>query len=455
MNLSSNTPPKEATVPASSQVLTPTASGHREEEPNPSSSLWQVSLTVSPKRENLEKSLERLSSSNKSPPIQQTPRGAVDTEEAVETPPTSRHTSANESYSPAGEVGGDESESEDEERTKEQLSAVVTDGKTAEESPQPLPSNKPPPSSDGSSTTPQSSGSLVQQKSVQYGSRINTPTCTVSVGQPHGSSQSLHVRSDTSSKASSRKVAFNNKEATSPIASQSGLLSPGSLNQVGLTFQTPPSSYHISSELPPTPFQYANFDLDSSASSEIERQENSQSLSPNKTTTSFDSSFGRSLQDKVEALISQEEVDLEGVVSRNSVSESDSQPKLVDIDLPKPSHHDTGHSLKVDDLLDLDSPSLSSGQKLQSPLQVNKNSPQVGTLMDGGTPGSSLAARLPLLTSTVQNHQSRPPLVTPISDNPLLRYLPSHSGTPSGLFYSTSIEVGKTWSSLESKNAIP
>ena len=391
MNLSSNTPPKEATVPASSQVLTPTASGHREEEPNPSSSLWQVSLTVSPKRENLEKSLERLSSSNKSPPIQQTPRGAVDTEEAVETPPTSRHTSANESYSPAGEVGGDESESEDEERTKEQLSAVVTDGKTG----------------------------------------------------------------DTSSKASSRKVAFNNKEATSPIASQSGLLSPGSLNQVGLTFQTPPSSYHISSELPPTPFQYANFDLDSSASSEIERQENSQSLSQNKTTTSFDSSFGRSLQDKVEALISQEEVDLEGVVSRNSVSESDSQPKLVDIDLPKPSHHDTGHSLKVDDLLDLDSPSLSSGQKLQSPLQVNKNSPQVGTLMDGGTPGSSLAARLPLLTSTVQNHQSRPPLVTPISDNPLLRYLPSHSGTPSGLFYSTSIEVGKTWSSLESKNAIP
>ena len=271
--------------------------------------------------------------------------------ESVETPSTSHHSSINESYSPAGEVGGGESESEDEESASEQ---------------QDTPSSKRQP--------------LVEQ-----------------------SSHPIHKHRSPSS----------------------GVTTPDT------------SAFLLTAELPPTPFQYANFDLDSSSDEQEESDVHS------KVSTSFDDF--RSLEERVQAFITQEEE------NEHPQSSHDREGlKLVDIDeqpsceplLGRKAIVDSANSLKVDDLLNLDSPLLAH-QQLQSPLHLH-HSPQVGKLIDIGTPGSDLAARPPLLTSTADK-----PFLTPASDVLLPYLMPTYSGTQSGT--SVSIESGKTWSSLESK----
>jgi hypothetical protein len=244
------------------------------------------------------------------------------------------------------------------------------------------------------------------------------------------------------------------------------------------------------SELPPTPFQEANFDLDDdSSSSESEhegedRDHRQQFSREGEGGDSFDSSYFRRLQKKVVPLISQEDIEeascldheLNSVISRvDNMEEEGPQPKLVDIgQSPSPypthlqppiSHHhlhhgvlDSANSLKVDDLLGLDSPATSHLLlQQQSPLLKAYQSPQVGLLVDIRTPGSNLSGK-PLLTSTVQGHQNlmsaaasreqRGRVPSPTSDI-LLPYLPSHSGTQSGaLLTSASVDSQRTWSSL-------
>lgn len=300
-------------------------------------------------------------------------------------------------------------------------------------------------SSDGS-TTPEPSPLSQQPTSEDQ----HTPS-TVNSSNDQDSTPSL--QHNTSVASSSRKVAFSIEGvAPASMSSQLGLFSPGSLHQTGLSFQTPPSgSYQLMSELPPTPFQDANFDLDSSSNEEEEEEEEQQQLS-RESGSSFDSSYFRQLHQRVLPLISQEDIEgssdhkLEGVVSRTDREEP--QAKLVPTDSQPPKNcHDRGvldsaNSLKVDDLLGLNSPGTS--QLL---------SPQVGLLVD--TPGSNILGK-PLLTSTVQGNQEvsttsqeqRGQVPSPTSDI-LLPYLPSHSGTQSGaLISASSVDTECTWSSL-------
>ena len=410
-----------------------------------------------PNPEQKEKSVTGVSS-NKSPPSPRLPPDdGLDLEQSIETPPaTSQHTSLNESHLTVEEKERDgERENGDEDSVSEQM----------EGSPQPKLTPDHSPSSSGS-TTPEPSPLPLERTSEELISQ-HTPS-----SQAQGVSQWL--QSDTSVASSSRKVAFSTEGVTPPASTQLGLFSPGSLHQGGLSFQTPPSasSYQLMSELPPTPFQDANFDLDSSSESEHEEEEHHLS---HESGSSFDSSYSCKLQEKVEALISQEDVeassnyDLEGVISRADLKEP--RPKLVDIEGPPSFPNDlqpsishrgvvgSSGSLKVDDLLDLDSPLINSSPHVpqQSPSLNAYHSPQVGLLVDIGTPGSNLSAR-PLLTSTALGHQGsansqgqRGQVLTPMSDI-LLPYLPSHSGTQSGALISGSVNSGHTWSSLKSSS---
>lgn len=392
--------------------------------------------------EQKEESVQNVSS-NKSPPPPQN-NASLDSEQSIESPPiTSGHTSLDESHSTVGEKG--ERESGDENSVSEQ--------EIAEESPPPKSISNHSLTLDGS-TTPEPSPSS-QQPTLEELVTQNTPS-TAKSSQAQDTSQSL--QSNTSVASSSRKVAFSIKEGVAPstVPSQLGLFSPGSLHQTGLSFQTPPSgSYQLMSELPPTPFQDANFDLDTSSESEHEEEEQQQ-LS-HESGNSFDSSYFRRLQERVVPLLSQEDFEassnhkLEDVVSRTEMEEP--QAKLVDIDQssscptdsqpPISRHHgvlDSANSLKVDDLLGLDS-SGTSQLLQQSPLLKAYQSPQVGQLVDIRTPGSKLSGK-PLLTSTVQGHQMstmsqehRGQVLSPSSDI-LLPYLPSHSGSQIGALIS-------------------
>lgn len=423
-----------------------------------------------------------MSTSSKSSPLpQQLPRNdaSSDLERSAEAPPTttSRHTSLDGSHSIVEEKGweGDgERESGDENNVS---------GRIAEKSP---PSKSTPShslTSDGS-TTPEPSPLRVslQPTSEEMGSQHTADTSSTAANSSHAQDTSPSLQSNTSS---SRKVAFSTEEgvSTSSVSAQLGLLSPGSLpQQAGLSFQTPPSSssYQLMSELPPTPFQDANFDLDSSSSeSEHEEEKGHQHLSHHEDGNSFDSSYFRRLQKRVGPLISQEDIevtsihhDLDGVISRVDMEEElRDQPKLVDVDqrpsdLQPPMGHlhgtlDSANSLKVDDLLGLDSPfsSCNNNILLQSPLLKAYRSPQDGSLVNIQTPGSNLSAK-PLLTSTVQGCQvsaatsqrQRGHVPSPTSDI-LLPYLPSHSGNQSGaMVTSSSVDSQRTWSSLMDKS---
>ena len=411
-----------------------------------------------------EQSREELSlSRNPTPQLPQ--EDSLDSEQLVESPPTPEHTSINKSYSPVGERGDgeSESESEDEDSGGEQSSLTAADQRVAAEgSPQPPLSHERSISTSGS-TTPESSILSLEPTSSQatIPSQIDTPS-VASVGQDLRAGQLPHE--NTSVASSSRKVVFSTAGANLPPSDQLGLFSPGSLKLGGVTFHTPPSSssYQLTSELPPTPFQFANFDLDSSSDNECEAEENSDPLSQ-RSDSSLDSSYGRRLQEKVEGLISQEEIKSQdnGDILLIGVG-NEPQGKLVDVGEPLSRGGfvplsgrkivDSADSLRVDDLLGLDSPSL---PQLQSPLQAY-HSPRVGVLVNIGTPGSNLAARPPLLSSTVQGGQGQAPLLDEtkqfLTPNPLPDYmLPSHSGTQSGALLSSCADSGPTWPSLQSK----
>ena len=410
-------------------------------------------------------------SSNKSLPLPQLPPNddsSSDLEQSIEAPPTtSQHTSLGESHSIVEEKGPGE------DGGRENGDENNVSGQIAEESPPPKSSNPSHSLTSDGSTTPEPSPLSRQPTSEELGSQHTDTPLTINSSHTQGTTPSL--QSSTSVASLSRKIAFSVKGVSPPISAQLGLFSPGSLQQAGLSFQTPPSSssYQLMSELPPTPFQDANFDLDDSSSeSEHEEEEDHQQLS-HEGGNSFDSSYFCRLQKRVVPLISQEDIEasslnyheLEGVISRADVEE-EPQPKLVDIDqspsLPTDlqpsmrSHHrgvlDSANSLKVDDLLGLDSPD--APQVLQqSPLLKTYQSPQVGLLVDIRTPGSNLSGK-PLLTSTVQGHQvsatsqeQRGHVSSPTSDI-LLPYLPSRSGTESGALTSSSVDSQRTWSSL-------
>ena len=446
------------------------------------------------------------STSNKSSPPPRLPQNRNDAssglEQPIEAPPTtSQHASLDGSRSiveEKGLLGGEDEviEDEDENNTSSQI---------AEESPPPKSTSGHSLITSDGSTTPEPSPILSQQPTseelgLSQHAHINTPS--TSANSSHTGDTTPSLQSSTSAASSSRKVAFRMEEGVSPsFASaqpQLGLFSPGSLQQqqqlqAGLSsFQTPPassSSYQLMSELPPTPFQEANFDLDDSSSSESEahegeeRDQQQQQEFSRESGDSFDSSYFSRLQKKVVPLISQENIEassldheLDGVISRADMDEREEkgegpQPKLVDIDQspssypthlqPPVSHHhlhgsvlDSANSLKVDDLLGLDSPAASNHMVLQqSPLLKAYQSPQVGLLVDIRTPGSNLSGK-PLLTSTVQgqpvsataSRERRGNVPSPTSDI-LLPYLPSHSAT-GGLLTSASVDSQRTWSSL-------
>ena len=449
------------------------------------------------------------STSNKSSPPPRLPQNQNDAssglEQPIEAPPTtSQHASLDGSHSIADEKGlGEEDEG------IEGGDENNTSGQIAEESPPPKSTSGHSLITSDGSTTPEPSPILSQQPTseelgLSQHAHINTPS--TSAKSSHTGDTTPSLQSSTSAASSSRKVAFRMEEGVSPsFASaqpQLGLFSPGSLQQqqqlqAGLSsFQTPPassSSYQLMSELPPTPFQEANFDLDDSSSSESEehegeeRDQQQQQEFSRESGDSFDSSYFSRLQKKVVPLISQEDIEassldheLDGVISRADMEEREEkgegpQPKLVDIDQspssypthlqPPVSHHhlhgsmlDSANSLKVVDLLGLDSPAASNHMVLQqSPLLKAYQSPQVGLLVDIRTPGSNLSGK-PLLTSTVQgqpvsataSREQRGHVPSPTSDI-LLPYLPSHSGTQSatgGLLTSASVDSQRTWSSL-------
>lgn len=405
--------------------------------------------------------------SSKSSPLPQLPPNddaSSDLVQSIEAPPTtSQHTSLDGSHSIVeekgpGEGGGRENGDEND-----------VSGQIAEESPPPKSSNPSHSLTSDGSTTPEPSPSSQQPTS---GSQHTDTPSTANFSHTQDTTPSL--QSSTSVASSSRRVAFSVEGVSPSMSAQLGLFSPGSLQQhSGLSFQTPPSSssYQLMSELPPTPFQDANFDLDSSSESEHE-EENHRQLS-REGGDSFDSSYFRRLQKRVVPLISQEDIEasslnyheLEGVISQADVEE-EPQPKLVDIDQspsfptdlqpPMRSHHhgvlDSANSLKVDDLLGFDSPDAPQVPQ-QSPLLKTYQSPQVGLLVDIRTPGSNLSGK-PLLTSTVQGHQvsatsqeQRGHVSSPTSDI-LLPYLPSRSGTESGALTLSSVDSQRTWSSL-------
>ena len=444
-------------------------------------------------------------SNKSSPPSQWLPQNdaSSDLEQSIKTPPTtSQHNSLDRSHSIVEEkglgLGGEDGGGEDGD-------ADNASGQIAEESPPPKSTTRHSLTTSYGSTTPEPSPISQQPTSEELGSSqhayIDTPSTSA-----NSSHTTPSLQSSSSVASSSRKVAFRVKEGVSPsFASaqpQHGLFSPGSLRQqqqlqAGLSsFQTPPassSSYQLMSELPPTPFQEANFDLDTSSSSESEHEgeerDHHQQLSY-EGGDSFDSSYFSRLQKKVVPLISQEDIEassldheLDGVISRADMEKEEEeeegegpQPKLVDIDQspssypthlqPLVSHHhlhggvlDSANSLKVDDLLGLDSPATSNHNMVlqQSPLVKAYQSPQVGLLVDIRTPGSNLSGK-PLLTSTVQGHpvsatasrEQRGHVPSPTSDI-LLPYLPSHSGTQSAsgaLLTSASVDSQRTWSSL-------
>ena len=427
-----------------------------------------INFSLSPLRDsklNLqqkEESVLNVSSNKSSPPPRN--NSSSDLEQSIEAPPTtSQHTSLDESHSIAEEKGpgGDGGRENGDENN--------VSGQIAKESPPPKSSNASHSLTSDGSTTPEPSPSSQQPTSGSQ--HTDTPS---TANSSHTQDTTPSLQSSTSVASSSRRVAFSVEGVSPSMSAQLGLFSPGSLQQhTGLSFQTPPSSssYQLMSELPPTPFQDANFDLDSSSESEHE-EENHRQLS-REGGDSFDSSYFRRLQKRVVPLISQEDIEasslnyheLEGVISQADVEE-EPQPKLVDIDQspsfptdlqpPMRSHHhgvlDSANSLKVDDLLGFDSPDAPQVPQ-QSPLLKTYQSPQVGLLVDIRTPGSNLSGK-PLLTSTVQGHQvsatsqeQRGHVSSPTSDI-LLPYLPSRSGTESGALTSSSVDSQRTWSSL-------
>lgn len=443
------------------------------------------------------KSVLSVSHSNKSsPPLQ--PRendSSSDLEQSIEAPPTtSQHTSLDGSHStveeedPGEEDGERENGDKNENNVSGQIAKEQPPSTTCKSTP-----GRSPTTSDGSTTPELSPLSLsLQPASGELGSlHAHADTPSTATNSSHTQDTTPSLKSSASVVASSsRTVAFSVEEGVSPSVSMSAqlglLLSPGSLQQqAGLSFQTPPSSssYQLMSELPPTPFQEANFDLDSSSSSDSEHKgekDDHRQLSHHESGNSFDSSYFRRLQTRVMPLISQDDIEtpslnheLDDVISTTNIEE-EPQPKLVDIDespsislLPtnlQPatrSHRhdgvlDSANSLKVDDLLGLDSPGTSSQVLQQSPLLKAYQSPQVGLLVDIRTPGSGGLSGKPLLTSTVQGqqvsataaHEQRGHVPSPTSDI-LLPYLPSHSGTTSGASVTSgSVDSQHTWSSL-------
>ena len=468
LNLSAHSPlattsVSPAPVTMTTPAHTPIARTSRDQEKthltksSPKSSPSSLLQDSQPKRkqaeaESSEQSLDSLSPGQSPPP--RLPQGdTTDSEQSVETPPTSHHTSLSESHTASGD-GDDES------RDDGSIGELVSTSNQPAESPQPQPS--PERSSLSGSTTPDSSA-LPHEPASDQTTQSRVRTSMSSSSPSHNASRSF--QSNTSMMSSSKKVAFSAQRVTSPpgvhnMSIQPGLFSPGSLQHDGRPmFQTPPSSsYQLTSELPPTPFQYANFDLDSS--SENEHENDDDRVFSDKSGSSPDFSYGRALQERVSELISQEEIETSNIVRRHDMAVP--QPRLVDIDEPltskdlPPRHSglvDSANSLKVDDLLDLSSPSTS--QVFRQTPSHTYSSPQVGVLVDIGTPGSGLAAR-PLLTSTVQGHQAssqdqKRGFVTPVADDQLRQYLPIHSGTQSGALTASSVTSGNTWSPLESK----
>ena len=426
------------------------------------------SLQESLLKSELEISSEEKLSPTKSSPLRLAQEVTLDSEQLVETPPSSQHTSMNESYSPVGERGEGESESEcdseDEDDVGERPSSDTAD--------QPISCGSSPPqphvdhrrsSSSSGNTTPNSS---ILQLEPMSGQTVHTQAYSPSTWSYD---QALQQCSDArqspqSNISTSKKVLFSTDTAAiHPPSEQCGLFSPGSINLGGAKFQTPPStsSYQLMSELPPTPFQDANFDLDSSSDDELEEENVEESGQPlsHKSASSMDSSYFGKLQGQVEALITPEGGKTSSEAHRDINQGSfagvggEPQPKLVDIDgspscnddfLVPPSSRkivDSAGSLKVDDLLNLKSP---SKERLQSPLEAY-HSPRVGVLVDIGTPGSDLVTQPPLLSSTIQGK----PAPTP---NPLPLYLlPTHSGTQSGALLSGLVDSGHSWPSLQCK----
>ena len=343
-----------------------------------------------------------------------------------------------ESYSPIGEVDNRESDSEGEEDEKEganEMDRVAVSGQPIAEG-SPLLSTSLQPSHSSGSTTPEFPTPPLSQSSDVAMSKVSSMT------------------------ASSKKVAFGIEGGTPSAIEQVGSFSPGSLNVAGAMLQTPPSSsYHISQELPPTPFQYANFDLDSSCEEEEEEEEKGSSspkgqpksnthfsspkVVPNASYTldSVDANYFRKLEEKVVGLITQDEIEPSTYEMQGSVAQ------LVDLGDPSasgfqvPAHHDlltSSKSLKVEDLLD--SPDTEQPH-LQSPLCAY-HSPPVDVLVDISTPGSSMASRRPLMTSTAEHHSNS-------LSNPLAKYLTVQSGAQSSAGSSAFVNSDKTWSWLK------
>lgn len=412
LDLSSSSHPADTPVSNTPTHISNARTPQDQELTEQSPKITPNSLQNSLLKSELEISEENISPT-KSSPIQLAQEITLDSEQFVETPPSSQHTSMNESYSPVGERGDGESESECDSEDKDDA-----------------------------------------------GEQSFFATANQPISGGSSSPQSKSLQSNTSP---SEKVPFStDMAAIQPPLEQCGLFSPGSINLGGATFKTPPStsSYQLMSELPPTPFQDANFDLNSSSDDELEEEKGEESGHPlpHKSDSPMDSSYFGKLQGQIEALITPEG----SKASHKDINQGsfagvgrEPQPKLVDIKSPSCSNSDSvppssrkivdsAGSLKVDDLLSLKSP---SKEKLQSPLEAY-HSPRVGVLVDIGTPGSDLATQPPLLSSTMQGK----PAPTP---NPLPLYLlPTHSGTQSGAMLSGVVDSGHSWPSLKCKSML-